>query len=93
MTSLFLLLAILVVLALIIGYYASSIFKGARPYGLNGDLIAAVITVVVVGLMDWYIIPMVLPGMSRLLVFISSIIEPVVSAFIVLWVMRYLKRR
>ncbi|HEY85784.1 MAG TPA: hypothetical protein G4N96_11820 [Chloroflexi bacterium] len=93
MTSLFLLLAILVVLALIIGYYASSIFKGARPHGLNGDLIAAVITVIVVGLMDWYIIPMILPGMSPLLVFISSLIEPVVSAFIVLWVMRYLKRR
>jgi len=92
MTSLFLLLAILVVLALIIGYYASGIFKGARPYGLNGDLIAAVITAVLVGLMDWYIIPLIFPAMPRLWIFISSLIEPTVSVFIVLWLMRYFKK-
>ena len=92
MASLFLLLVILVVLALIIGYYASSIFKGARPYGLNGDLIAALITAIVVGLMDWYIIPLIFPTMPRLWVFISSLAEPTASVFIVLWLMRYFKK-
>ena len=93
MTSLIVLLMILVVIALLIGYYADRIFKGARPYGLNGDLIAALLTAVGVGLLDWYIVPMVMPGLTRLMVFLSSLAEPTISVFVVLWLMRYFKTR
>lgn len=93
MGSLIILLAILAVLGLGLGYYAPSIFKGKRPHGVNGDIIAGLVTAVGIGLLDWYIIPMILPNMGRLLVFISSIIEPLIGVLIVLWLMRYLKNR
>ena len=50
-SSLIILFFIWIVMGLGLGYYATSIFKGERPYGLNGDLIAALVTSIVVGLL------------------------------------------
>jgi len=91
--SLIVLFIIWVVMGLAVGYYATGIFKGARPYGLNGDLIAGVLTVIAVGLGDWYLIPLWFPAFGRFFVFLAAIIEPLISALIVLWLMRYLKNR
>lgn len=92
MGNLIILLLIWVVIGLILGYAASAIFKRERPYGLNGDLIAAIITVIVVGLADWYLIPLMLPNMARLWVFIAALVEPALGALLVLWLMRYFKK-
>ncbi len=92
-SSLIILFFIWIIMGLGFGYYATSIFKGDRPYGVNGDIIAGVITAVVVGLMDWYIVPMIFPNMGQLMLFLAAIVEPLFVVLLVLWLMRYIKNR
>jgi uncharacterized membrane protein YeaQ/YmgE (transglycosylase-associated protein family) len=51
------LIVAMVVVGLIAGWLAGPIWKNKRPIGLRGDYIAAVITAIAVGFMDWYLIP------------------------------------
>ena len=90
--SLAILFIIWIVMGLGIGYYADGIFKGDRPYGVNGDLIAGLLSAIIVGLMDWYLIPLIFPDMQQLLIFLAAILEPLLSILIVLWIMRYIKK-
>ncbi|HEY53452.1 MAG TPA: GlsB/YeaQ/YmgE family stress response membrane protein [Caldilineae bacterium] len=93
MSSLVILFIIWIIMGAGLGYYATSIFKGDRPYGVNGDLIAGILTAIVVGLMDWFIVPMVFPNFGQGMIFLASILEPLLSILIVLWLMRYIKNR
>ncbi len=93
MASLIILLIIWTVLGIVIGFVAGSIFKGKRPYGLTGDLIAALASELGVGLADWYFVPKLFPDMARGLVFGAALVEPLLTALIVLWLMRYFKNR
>ena len=79
-------LVVMVAVGLVIGYLADKIFKGERPKGLQGDLIASVVTTVLVSLMDWFIIPMM--GFSQTMVFLGVALEPALGALLVLWLMR-----
>lgn len=92
MASLIILFVFWIIMGLGLGYYATSIFKGNRPYGLNGDLVAGLLTAIVVGLFDWFIVPMIFPNFGQLLLFLAAILEPLVSVLLVLWLMRYFKR-
>lgn len=92
MGSFIILLIIWVVMGLVVGYFAANIFKGGRPYGLNGDLVAGVITAVVVGLGDWYLVPLILPNITRLFLFLAALVEPFLGVLLVLWLMRYFKK-
>lgn len=91
--GLIILFVIWIVLGLIIGYAASGIFKGERPYGLGGDLTAAILSEILIGLGDWYLVPMMFPNIGRVWVFVAALLEPFFTALIVLWFMRYLKNR
>ncbi len=82
-------LIVLIVMVLVggtIGFLADKIFKGERPKGLQGDLIAAVVTAILVGLMDWYIIPAM--GFSSSMVYLGLALEPAAGALLVLWLIR-----
>ena len=50
-------IAAMVVVGLIMGFIAGLIWKDNRPYGASGDYIIAVIAAVIMGLIDWYVIP------------------------------------
>ncbi len=93
MTSLIILFVIWIVLGVVVGYAATAIFKGERPYGLGGDLTAAILSEILVGLGDWYLIPLMLPDIAPIWKFIAALVEPLLTALIVLWLMRYLKNR
>jgi uncharacterized membrane protein YeaQ/YmgE (transglycosylase-associated protein family) len=80
----------MIVVGLIIGWLAGPIWKNKRPIGVRGDYIAAVITAVAVGLLDWYVIPAM--GFSENLRNLGVAIEPALGALIVLWVIRAAKR-
>jgi uncharacterized membrane protein YeaQ/YmgE (transglycosylase-associated protein family) len=85
-----LVLAAMVVVGLVIGYFADKIFKGERPKGLQGDLIASVVTCVAVSLMSWYIIPMM--GFKQSMVYLSLATEPALGTLLVLWLIRRANR-
>lgn len=80
----------MVMVGLIMGFVAGLIWKDDRPYGARGDYIASVITTVLVGLMDWYLIPLL--GFSDTIKIIGIIFEPALSALLVLWIMRKAKQ-
>ncbi|MCB9134527.1 MAG: hypothetical protein H6636_03815 [Anaerolineales bacterium] len=83
-------LVAMAVVGLIIGALAGPIWKDNRPYGVSGDYIAAVITTIVVGLMDYYVIPAM--GFSPSLKWLGVALEPALGALVVLWVLRKIKK-
>ena len=80
----------MVAVGLLIGWLAGLIWKNRRPIGVQGDYIASVITAIVVGLMDWYLIPAM--GFSATLRNLGVAFEPSLAALIVLWIVRAAKR-
>lgn len=80
----------MVLAGLVMGFIAGLIWKDNRPIGVAGDYIASVITTVIVGLMDWYIIPAL--GFSDTLKIIGIIFEPALAALLVLWIIRKAKQ-
>ena len=85
-----LVLIAMVVVGLIMGAVAGLIWKDNRPYGVRGDYIASIITTVIVGLMDWYLIPLL--GFSDTIKIIGIIFEPALAALLVLWILRKAKQ-
>jgi uncharacterized membrane protein YeaQ/YmgE (transglycosylase-associated protein family) len=84
------LIVLMILVGLVIGWLAGPIWKGRRPIGVRGDYIAAVITAVVVGLMDWFVIPAM--GFSNQMKYLGVALEPALGALIVLWIIRVARR-
>lgn len=85
------LVIVMLVVGLFIGWLAGPIWKNRRPIGVAGDYIAAVITAVVVGLMDWFVIPAM--GFSDSIKYLGVALEPALGALIVLWVIRAARKQ
>ena len=84
------LIVAMIVVGLIVGWLAGPIWKNKCPIGLRGDYIAAVITAIAVGFMDWYIIPaMVFSNSMRNM---GVAMEPALGALLVLWIIRAAKK-
>jgi uncharacterized membrane protein YeaQ/YmgE (transglycosylase-associated protein family) len=83
------LVAAMVVVGLVIGALAGPIWKDQRPLGVRGDYLVAIGTAVVIGLLDWYIIPLM--GFSDTLKWLGVIFEPPLGALFVLWLVRKAK--
>ena len=80
----------MIVVGLVIGFLAGVIWKDNRPIGVRGDYIAAVISAVVTGLLDWYVIPAM--GFSDTLKWLGVALEPPMVALLVLWIIRKAKK-
>lgn len=83
------LIVAMILVGLVIGWLAPKIFKGEQPYGASGDYIASVLSTVIMGLIDWFVIPMIIS--SETIKFIGVATEPIAAALIVLWLMRKAK--
>ncbi|HZD56393.1 MAG TPA: hypothetical protein VE136_06710 [Anaerolineales bacterium] len=84
------LILIMLVVGVIIGWLAGPIWKGQRPIGTSGDYLAAVITAIVVGLIDWFVIPAM--GFSNTMKYLGVALEPAIGALLVLWIIRLAKQ-
>jgi uncharacterized membrane protein YeaQ/YmgE (transglycosylase-associated protein family) len=76
----------MVLVGLIMGYIAGLIWKENRPIGVRGDYLVSVISAVVIGLLDWFVIPAM--GFSDTMKYLGVAIEPAVGALLVLWIIR-----
>jgi uncharacterized membrane protein YeaQ/YmgE (transglycosylase-associated protein family) len=86
--------AVIVVVAMIgvgllMGYIAGLIWKDYRPIGVRGDYLAAIASAVIMGLIDWFLIPAM--GFGSTMQLVGVIFEPAATALIVLWVIRKAK--
>ncbi len=84
------LLVAMIVAGLIAGWLAGPIWKNKRPIGVRGDYTAAIITAIVVGLMDWYVIPAM--GFSTTMRNLGVAMEPFLGALLVLWIIRLARK-
>ncbi len=84
MEVLYVIIAMLVV-GLVMGYVAGLIWKDDF-----NNYPAAIITAIIVGLLDFYVIPMM--GFSDTMKWMGVALEPALSALLVLWIIRYAKR-
>ncbi|MGD8752816.1 MAG: hypothetical protein PVG14_15395 [Anaerolineales bacterium] len=89
MDILILVLAMIIV-GVIIGAIAGLIWKDNRPIGTGGDYLVAVISAVIIGLIDWYVIPAM--GFSDTMKILGVALEPALGALLVLWVIRRAKK-
>lgn len=80
----------MVLVGLLMGFFAGLIWKDDRPIGVKGDYIVAVISAVVMGLIDWYLIPAL--GFSETMKLLGIIFEPALGALLVLWLIRVAKK-
>ena len=83
------LVVVMVLVGLLIGALSPKIFKGEAPYGQRGDYIASVLSTVIIGLMDWFVIPAM--GFSDMMKYLGVALEPALGALIVLWLIRKAK--
>jgi uncharacterized membrane protein YeaQ/YmgE (transglycosylase-associated protein family) len=81
----------MIVVGLLMGWVAGLIWKTNRPIGARGDYLAAVITAVLVGLFDWFVIPAM--GFSNTLRNLGVALEPALGALLVLWIIRAAKQK
>ena len=81
---------LMIIVGIIIGFIAGIIWKDNRPYGVRGDYLIAIVSAIVIGLLDWYVIPAM--GFSQTMKLIGVILEPPLGALGVLWVVRIAKR-
>lgn len=79
----------MIAVGFLIGYLAGLIWKDNRPLGVKGDYIAAIISAVVMGLVDWFVIPAM--GFGRTMQLLGVTFEPPAMALIVLWIIRKAK--
>ncbi|MBN1535805.1 MAG: hypothetical protein JW908_03655 [Anaerolineales bacterium] len=84
------LIAAMILVGLLVGWIADFIWKDNRPIGVQGDYIAAIITAVAVGLVDWFVIPAM--GFSKGLRNLGVALEPALGALLVLWLIRVAKK-
>lgn len=89
MEILFLIVAMVVVGA-IMGFVAGLIWKDDRPMGVGGDYIVAITAAVVMGLIDWFVIPAL--GFSDTMKWIGVLTEPALTSLLVLWLIRVAKK-
>ena len=87
--SIFLVVLAMIGVGLLIGYLAGFIWKDNRPLGVQGDYLAAVIAAVIMGLVDWLVIPAM--GFSDSIRNLGLILEPAGTALLILWVIRKAK--
>ena len=84
------LIVAMVLVGLLMGAIASLIWKENKPLGAVGDYLVAVVTAVVIGLIDWYVIPLL--GFSDTMKLLGLAIEPALGALAVLWLVRKVKK-
>jgi uncharacterized membrane protein YeaQ/YmgE (transglycosylase-associated protein family) len=80
----------MVIVGVLMGVVAGFIWKENRPYGVAGDYIIAIVTCVIIGLIDWFIIPAM--GFSDTIRNIGLLFEPALGALLVLWLVRKAKK-
>jgi uncharacterized membrane protein YeaQ/YmgE (transglycosylase-associated protein family) len=84
------LIAAMIVVGFVMSWLAGLIWKGKRPIGVKGDYIAAILTAIAIGMLDWFVIPAM--GFSLTLRNLGVAFEPAISALLVLWIIRAAKQ-
>ncbi|MFQ6058257.1 MAG: hypothetical protein ACE5MB_05165 [Anaerolineae bacterium] len=90
MAALIVLLIIWILFGALIGWGVPKLFRSEPPYGLWGDILACVLSAVVLGLLEWiWILPAF--GFTGWLKLAAALGDPLGLALIMLWILRRVK--
>ena len=82
---------VMVPIGLLMGFVAGKIWKDDRPIGVRGDYVVAVVVTVLVGVLEWFLLPLI--GIGQTVTIIAIAMEPALVALLVLWLIRVAKRQ
>jgi uncharacterized membrane protein YeaQ/YmgE (transglycosylase-associated protein family) len=88
--ELLILIIAMAIVGLIIGFIAGLIWKENRPIGVMGDYLVSVVASIVIGLLDWFVIPAM--GFSETMKYLGIALEPALGALAILWLIRVAKK-
>ena len=80
------LIGAMIVVGVLIGALAGVIWKGERPLGVTTDYIVAIVSTVLIGLGDWFVIPAL--NFPEIWKYIGVATEPALGALLILWLIR-----
>jgi hypothetical protein len=83
------LVAAMVVVGLIMTYVSKLIWKDELPVGMPNAYIVGIVTTIIVGLLDWFVIPAM--GFSDTLKYVGVALEPALSVPLVFWIIKKAK--
>jgi len=81
---------LLAVVGIVTGLLASVVTRGEPPYGVLGDVVAATLVMVIVGLVEWAVMPGL--GFTGWIRLAGTFGDPWALAILVLWLLRRSKR-
>jgi len=84
------LIALMILVGLFVGFVAGLIWKDNRPIGVQGDYLVAILSSIIIGLVDWFVIPAM--GFGETMKLIGVVLEPPLGALAILWVIRLAKK-
>jgi uncharacterized membrane protein YeaQ/YmgE (transglycosylase-associated protein family) len=84
------LIVVMVIVGLLIGWIAGSVLKEEPPYGKTADYLISIASAVIIGLLDWYVIPKM--GFSDTMKYLGVALEPALGALFILWILRRAKK-
>jgi hypothetical protein len=84
-----LLIAAMLVVGLVMTYVAGLIWKENMPVAGSAAYIIGVVTAIVVGLLDWVVIPAM--GFSDTLKYLGVALEPALCVLLVFWIIKKAK--
>jgi uncharacterized membrane protein YeaQ/YmgE (transglycosylase-associated protein family) len=89
LTEIVILIIAMAAIGALIGFLAGLIWKENRPIGVRGDYIASILAAIIIGFLDWYLIPAM--GLGETIRWAGVILEPPLASLAVLWIIRKAK--
>ena len=87
MLQVLIIIGIMIVVGAFIGFIAGLIWKDNRPIGVKGDYLVAILSSIVFGVGEWFLIPAL--GFNQTVKLLGTFIEAPSIALIILWLIRY----
>ena len=87
MLQVLIIIGIMLIVGLIIGFIAGLIWKDNRPIGIKGDYLVAILSSIVFGVGEWFLLPAL--GFNQTVKLLGTFIEAPMMALLILWLIRY----
>jgi hypothetical protein len=81
-------IGIMIIAGIIIGTIAGLIWKDNRPLGVKGDYAIAVLSSIVFGIAEWFLIPAL--GFNQTMKLLGTFVEAPIISLGILWLIRYI---
>ncbi len=91
MLQVLIIIGIMILYGIVIGFIAGLIWKENRPIGIKGDFIAAILSSIVFGLGEWFLIPAL--GFNQTMKLLGTFIEAPLISLALLWLIRVINKR